>query len=288
MVQKTLLDFVRSACNYDPTEDLIPFVADGALLGWVKPSFAEKLKDWPEVFYVRPRGVTLSNDFPDAGRRSAVLAEVCETLATEGILLGWRNEPVTVAETFYAEPVFFIERAASRLFGLMSYASHLNGVTVRAGVPHMWVARRSLSKAIDPDMFDNLVGGRIACGMTPLETLRKECLEEAGIGPELAQTARAAGVVRICREVDEGVHREQIFVHDLHLPADFEPNNQDGEVSDFVCLPISDIIERLDALDGSGEFTADAIVVMLDYLVRHGFLTSERSDYIEILKAIRP
>ena len=287
MAQKTLLDFVRSACNYDPTEELIPFVADGALLGWIKPSFAEKLKDWPEVFYVRPRGVTLSNDYPDAGRRSAVLSEVTETLATQGVIAGWRNELITVAESFYSEPVFFIERAASRSFGLMNHASHLNGITERNGTQHMWVARRSQTKAIDPGMLDNIVGGRIACGMSPLETLHKECMEEAGIGPDLAKAALAAGVVRICREVDEGVHREQIFVYDLRVSADFEPKNQDGEVSDFVCLPVSTIIERLDALDSS-EFTAEAVVVMLDCLVRHGFLTSERSDYIEILKAIRP
>ena len=288
MAQKTLLEFVHTTCNYDPTEDLIPFVADGVLVGWIKHSFAEKLKDWPDIFFVRPRGVSLSNDFPTLEQRSAALAEVTEALATEGVILGWRNELVTVSETFYSEPIFHIERSASRLFGLMSYASHVNGNTVRDGVPLMWVARRSPSKAIDPDMLDNMVGGRIARGMTPLETLHKECQEEAGLGLEVAKSSRAAGVVRICREVEEGVHREQIFVHDLYVSPDFEPKNQDGEVSEFLCLPVSNVIERLDALTSSGEFTVDAAVVMLDYLVRRGFMTSDRPDYIEILKAIRP
>jgi 8-oxo-dGTP pyrophosphatase MutT (NUDIX family) len=232
--------------------------------------------------------VSLSADFPSHEQRSAALGEVTESLLMEGIIVGWRDELVTVAETFYSEPIFHIERAASRHFGLMSYASHLTGHTVRDGVPLIWIARRSPTKAIDPEMLDNLVGGRIARAMSPIETLQKESWEEAGISPELAKSARSAGAISLCRKVEEGVHRETIFVHDLYLPPDFEPKNRDGEVAGFLCLPLSDIIERIENMANGGEFSVDSALVMLDHLIRRGFLPSERHDYIEILRSIRP
>ena len=288
MPLKSLIEFVHTACNYDPTEDLIPFVADGVLVGWMKPGFAEKLKDWPDVFIVRPRGVSLSGDYANCEQRSAALGEVTETLAVEGIVSGWRDELITVSETFHSEPIFHIERAASRHFGVMSYAAHLNGLTVRDGVPLVWIARRSHTKAIDPDRLDNLVGGCISRGSTPRQTLHKECWEEAGIGADRAATARAAGAVALCYQVEEGVHRELVFVHDLFLPPDFEPRNQDGEVSAFLLLAVGDVIARVEAMSSHGEFTIDSAIVMVDYLIRRGFLSLERKDYIELLRSIKP
>lgn len=288
MAPRSLLDFVHTACDYDPTEDLIPFIADSVLAGWLKPAFAERLRDWPEVFLVRPRGVSLSGDFADAQHRTAVLADVVETLATEGVITGWRNELVSVSETFHSAPIFDIERAASRHFGIMSYASHLNGCVTRDGVPMIWIARRSPTKPIDPELLDNLVGGRIARGMTPLATLHKECAEEAGIPESLACLARPAGVVNVCRKVDEGVHRELVFVHDLDLPADFVPRNQDGEVAEFLCVDIPGAIAHVERMATHGEFAADAALVLLDHLIRRGHVDASRADYVDIIRALKP
>jgi 8-oxo-dGTP pyrophosphatase MutT (NUDIX family) len=288
MTTRKLIDFVRTACNYDPSADLLPFVADGVLVGWVKPGFAEKLGEWPDVFIVRPRGVSLRGDLGDCAHRTAVLAEVTETLATQGVLTGWRDELVTVSETFYTEPIFHIERAASRHFGFMSYAAHVNGLTVIDGVPLVWIARRSHAKPIDPDRLDNMVGGRIARGSSPKETVVKESWEEAGITAERSYSARAAGAVSICHAVDEGVHRELIFVHDLYLPPDFKPQNQDGEVAEFLCLQLDEVIAGVEAMSSRGEYTIDATIVMLDYILRRGFLTSERDDYVDLVRAIKP
>ena len=40
-------------------------------------------------------------------------------------------------------------------------------------------------------------------------------------------------MVRVEYSVPEGLHREIIFTHDLWLPGDFRPQNQDGEVARF-------------------------------------------------------
>ena len=285
-MQKNLGTFVQSACMFDPTDSLLPFTVEGVLAGWMKRSFVEHLREWPDIFSVRPRGVAMLGKFDSAAHRSVAIADVVESLATQTVINGWRDELVTVSESFYSPPLFHIERAAARHFGLTVYASHLNGLTTKNGEPHMWIARRAENKSIDPGKLDNVVAGRIARGMSPFETLVKESFEEAGISRELAVTAKGAGVVRCKREVEEGLHYELIFVHDLNVPENFVPKNQDGEVSAFQCIPIANMIERLE--ENSNEFTVDAALVALDCLIRRGVFTSDRKDYLDIIHALRP
>ena len=285
-MQKDLDAFVQAACMFDPADSLLPFTVEGVLAGWMKRSFAEHLREWPEVFSVRPRGVGMLGDFETAEHRSVAIAAVVESLATETVISGWRDELVTVAETFYSPPLFHIERAASRHFGLTMHASHLNGLTVKGGALHMWIARRAENKSVDPGKLDNLAAGRIARGMSPFETLVKESFEEAGIAPVLAKTANGAGVVRCKREVDEGMHHELMFVHDILLPESFVPQNQDGEVSGFQCVPMAEMLDRM--AGNPDNFTVDSVLVALDCLIRRGVFTSERKDYLEIIHALRP
>ena len=285
-MHKPLAEIVENACTFDPADSLLPFMVDSVLAGWMKRSFAERLEQWPEYFAVRPRGVGMLGHFETPEHRSAAIAEVVESLAAETVITGWRGELVTACETFYSRPLFHIERAATRHFGLTVYASHLNGLTVRNGEPHMWIARRADTKVIDPGMLDNLAAGRIARGMTPNETLIKESREEAGINAELARTAKGAGAVRCKRAVDEGLHNEIIFVHDIVLPESFSPANQDGEVAEFTCVPISEILHRLETKPG--DFTVDAVLVILDCLIRRGYMGSDREDYLDLIHALRP
>ena len=55
---------------------------------------------------------------------------------------------------------------------------------------------------------------------------RQECGEEAGIPPELAATAVAAGAVSYTALQPAGVKRDVLFVYDLRLPAEFTPTPQ--------------------------------------------------------------
>lgn len=285
-MDKNLAGFVADACSFDPADSLLPFTVNGVLAGWMKPSFAAHLEEWPEHFTVRPRGVGMLGHFETVEHRSAAIAEVVETLATRTIISGWRNELVTASEGFYSPALFHIERAASRYFGLTVYASHLNGLTVRHGAPHMWIGRRAESKSVDPGKLDNITAGRIARGMTPFATLIKECREEAGMEAALASTAKPAGAIRTKYPVEEGLHNEIIFVHDLILSETFEPQNQDGEVSEFMCLPVAQVLAMIE--NRPGEFTRDAALVILDCLIRRGYLAAEREDYLDLIHAMRP
>ena len=71
------------------------------------------------------------------------MAEVTRDLARDGVILGWRDELVSVADRYGAPELFRVERAATRHFGLIAYAAHLNGFTRIGGLLHLSIARRS-------------------------------------------------------------------------------------------------------------------------------------------------
>jgi 8-oxo-dGTP pyrophosphatase MutT (NUDIX family) len=283
-----LLGFLRAACTHASHAGrevpLIPFYVREHAVGWLRPSFADLLRRWPHVFEVSPAFVTLRAKPDTVAGRTAALDEVTRSLAKDGVIRGWRDEPVRISHHYAAPELLRLERAASRHFGTMSYGAHLNGFTRVAGLTHVWISRRSPNKSIDPGRLDNLVGGRIAAGSTVDETLRKESWEEAGIAPALLDGLACVGAVRVEYSVPEGLHREILFVHDLWLPEDFKPQNQDGEVAEIRRLPLEEVLEQILL----GEFTMDAGTVMIDGLLRQGILPPEDPLYLEILRLLKP
>jgi 8-oxo-dGTP pyrophosphatase MutT (NUDIX family) len=246
-----------------------PLRVDGFAAGWLDDRRATRLASIRDVFIVTDDSVRFAKGLGDAARRSAAIDRVARELAAAGELTAWRDERYAVAPELGAPPSFLLERAAARYFGIRTYAAHVNGVVRDGDEVLMWIARRSATKSIDPGMLDNLVGGGIAAGRSVAATLVKEAREEAGIPETLAVQALAAGTVDIWREQSDGLQRETIFVHDLWLPAGFTPANEDGEVVDYRLVAL-DEVGRLIAIDaGPDAVTADASLVILDFLIRH-------------------
>jgi len=287
-VYADLLAFARAACTHASNAGLelpaLPFYVREHIVGWLRPSFADRLRRWPHVFEVGDAFVAMRTQPDTPAARTAAMAEVTRELARDGVLPGWRDEPVSVAVRHGSPELLRIERAATRAFGFTAYAAHLNAFVRIGGRTHVWIARRSPQKAIDPDRLDNLVGGRIAAGMSVDETLRKEAWEEAGIPPALLSDLNCAGAVRVEYSVPDGLHREILFVHDLWLPADFKPVNQDGEVAEIRRMPLEEVVEEM----LSGAFTLDAGAVMIDGLLRLGAVPPEDPQYLDLLRLLKP
>jgi hypothetical protein len=73
-------------------------------------------------------------------------------------------------------------------------------------------------------------------------------------------------------------------VHDLWLPQDFKPANQDGEVADMRLLPVEEVIQMILC----GDFTLDAGAVMVDGLLRLGAVLPEDPQYLDMLRLLKP
>ena len=57
------------------------------------------------------------------------------------------------------------------------------------------MAKRSMSKATYPGLFDQMVAGGQPAGLSFAENVRKECEEEASLPPEVVAAVRPAGLV---------------------------------------------------------------------------------------------
>jgi 8-oxo-dGTP pyrophosphatase MutT (NUDIX family) len=257
-----------------PRGDTVALRVDGLTAGRIDTARAARLALFGNVFSQEHGSLVFAPGLDDEPRRSAALEGVTRALAAEGALTAWRDEHYAAAPEFGAPPWFLLERAAARYFGIHTYAVHVNGLVRRADGIAMWIARRSATKAIDPGLLDNLVGGGIAAGESIASTLIRESSEEAGIGEPLARDAFAAGAVHIFRAQPDGIQHETIFVHDLWLPEQFVPTAVDGEVAATALMPLIDIARIAASASGPDAATADAALVIADCLLRHGAIPS--------------
>ncbi|MEM5434815.1 NUDIX hydrolase [Paraburkholderia diazotrophica] len=273
------LPCIAAARRFDPARHL-PFVIDGERVGWIRATDVPLLARWPDVFDIDAKNVVLAPRFNTVALRSAALGSVIGALAADGCIPGWRDETYAIRNAFDAPPLAYIERAASRFFGTMTYAVHLNGVVeYEDRAPQLWIARRSDTKATDPGMLDNVVAGGIGWGFSLAETIVKECWEEAGIPQEIAARAVAGRTVHVLQSLLEGTQAEQIFIYDLALPADFAPRNQDGEVGEHRLARIEDVAQSIE----EGAMTVDASLATLDCLLRRRWIDEDACAGIDAL-----
>jgi 8-oxo-dGTP pyrophosphatase MutT (NUDIX family) len=275
-------DRIHAARNFD-SRRFLPFRIAGGLCGWIRPAFAKNLERWPEVFAITTEGVTLADKLDTPAARSAALAPILLALRDESLVTGWRDEAYPVAADFGMPPLLTIERAAARAFGIRTRGAHLNGAVGRGADCRMWIARRAATKPIDPSLLDNLVGGGVGLGLSPEQTIIKECHEEAGIPVSLAKRAIAKSAVSLQREVAEGMHWETLTIFDLELDAGFRPDNRDGEVAEFQLLPI-DEVRRL--VRDTSELTVDAALVILDFLLRNDLCAAPPAECAALIAAL--
>ncbi|MFZ4710996.1 MAG: hypothetical protein ACOYMH_14280, partial [Zwartia sp.] len=163
---RRLLDDLLKRANQPVQTGSVPlFIADNRC-GWLFSKAAQALLGLD--------GFKLSQDSAQIGQflgagpeLNALLALVAVTLRQAGCAPGWRNElldvwpeqPNSPSRALDRQPLGAIERGVVRPLGLLTKAVHLSGWSQDG---RLWVARRSLTKATDPGMWDTLVGGLIS------------------------------------------------------------------------------------------------------------------------------
>jgi hypothetical protein len=279
----SLLDRVR-ACQRRDLGRYRRFLIGDSAVGWVAPAVAARLAAFPSVFSVDGRTLRLSGQLADFASRSQAVAGVLKTLREEGLVQGWRDEFYPVATSFHDPALMQMERAAVPLLGVQGFGVHLNGYVGRGQAMQVWVARRSRTKPTGPGKLDHIVAGGQPVGIGLMDNLVKECAEEAAMPEALARTARPAGFVSYITENLEGLRNDILFAYDIELPPDFVPRNTDGEIEEFFLWPVARII---DTLANSEDYKFNVALVIVDFLVRHGFVSPDEPDYIDIVNGLR-
>jgi 8-oxo-dGTP pyrophosphatase MutT (NUDIX family) len=207
-------------------------------------------------------GIHIGHSNTDAQTLATTLTQLAASLRDAGLIKGWRDESFSVRRPD-GRVWFALERACFRAWGLISQAVHAHAWCNNGDT---WLGRRALHKATDPGLLDNLAAGGLTHGELPFDCMVRELWEEAGVPAEMAMRVHALpdALFSQRREVD-GIHREVLHCYTLHLPDEFIPCNQDGEVSGFIRCDTAQLL----AYASRGELTADARLCV-DLALRRG------------------
>ena len=275
----SLINRVNDCSVFHP-ERYVDFFVAGLHVGHTEKAFAAQLVDTSSIFHLIEEKLYLTDSLKTPEERTKAVHPILRKLKDEGFIPGWRDELYPVRETFYGRPLMSVERATISLFGVRGQGVHLNGyVKTKEGIS-MWIGKWSANKPTGPGKLDQLVAGGLPIGITVQKNLEKECWEEASIPASLAKNSRPAGAVSYLTERPDGLRHDLEYVFDLELPRDFAPLNTDGEVSNFFLWPLNQVKKTLETSDA---FKFNSGLVVIDFLVRHGFLTPEDPDYTKII-----
>ncbi|CAN0260460.1 unnamed protein product [Ascophyllum nodosum] len=279
-------------CNHYVADDYIPVFVAGVKVGAVSKSFARELglftastvelrPDMPGAgpFGQEGPGYVLAPYASSVDERSRIMKGLVEGLADIGAISkqALRNElqdvrALTGKLSVTGTPLFRLERAAMIYFGIPSFGVHLNGYVKGDGKEPMriWIGVRSVSKATYPGLWDQMVAGGQPAGTGFRANLVKECEEEGSLPASLTRQIKAVGQVSYRYGTRKGLSTKFLCVFDLELPEDFTPYNGDGEVDQFLLMPVE---EALDSIKTDlAQWKPNCALVMIDFALRHAFL----------------
>ena len=271
-------------CNQRDLTGARPFIVAGSPVGWVKPTVADFIAKFPGVFEITDKAVVLNPALADAKTRTEAVEPVARALLEEGFLNRWVGEPFKVATSWAAETLMTIERSAAPVFGIVSYGIHLNGyIRDEKGEIQMWIGRRAADRIVAPSQLDQLMAGGQPANLTLEENVIKECAEEAALPRELAIMAKPVGAISYCFDHNHGMRRDVLFNYDLELPRDFIPHSADGEMEEFYLRSLDRVAEVVRDTD---RFKFNCSIVIIDFLIRHSYITPDHPEYQEILLSL--
>jgi 8-oxo-dGTP pyrophosphatase MutT (NUDIX family) len=278
----SFLDHIH-ACNTYRAERFLPLVMGGTRIGWLRHDNIAALRRFPAVFAVSDGAVAIiAGGGFDA--LSAEIDRVIEALVAEGRIDKWRYEDFAVAPRWGRPPLFKLDRGAVAFFGIRAYGVHLNGMRRDAAGLTLWIGRRASDKRVAPNKLDNMVAGGIGHGHGLDETLIKEAAEEAALPRDLIDHAVPVGALLYRMETKAGLRDDVLFAFDLDVPADFTPRNTDGEIAEFHARPAREVVARV--RDGD-DFKFNVNLVIIDFALRHGLITPDEPDYLDIVAGLR-
>lgn len=272
------------ACNSHDLSGFLPFYVGPDRVGWVRHELAERLTRIDDVFTVERDRVSLLAGLNTFDARSEAMARVLGELVADGTVSQLREEDYPVLTSWGQPPLLKMDRAAVAHFGIRSYGLHINGFVRRPDGIHLWVGKRATDRKIAPGKLDNLVAGGQPIGLTLDENLVKEAHEEAGLSAEAARRAIPVGVVSYLMEHPAGLKPDTLFIYDLEVAEDFVPRNTDGEVEHFMLWTLDEVAQRVRDTD---DFKFNVNLVIIDFLIRHGYLKPDDAEYPELAIGLR-
>lgn len=77
-----------------------------------------------------------------------------------------------------------------------------------------------------------------------------------------------------------------MFNYDLYLPESFQPKPIDGEVEEFMLWDIDEMKQSM-LLSYHDPMKPNCAVVVIDFLVRHGYISPDVPGYLDLQRELR-
>lgn len=250
------LDAVRARCDLAPERARDDLWARGCrtAIGSIEPAMGDEMTRAGLPLTRHENGWLV--DAPGRMVLDPALAVIARWLVEHGRIAHWRDELLPVRDAD-GRALASIERAAVRALGIATEAVHLVGFAAQGG---FWVQQRVFGKAVDPGLWDTLMGGTVSAGEAVETTLARETWEEAGLQMNQLDAVKPQGLFTVRRSVPEGYLVERVHVFHCTVPSHLTPVNQDGEVERFERVSH----ERLVAGLLAGEFTLEAARILAE------------------------
>ncbi|RHZ66423.1 hypothetical protein CDV55_106962 [Aspergillus turcosus] len=271
-----------------------------ATLGYISNTLIQSIP-WPKEHWMidSSRAILLMTP-PDntTSTRTQIIQDAINRMIKAGytdILKGWRNERFPVYGPG-GDVVLEIERSASALFGIVT-----SGVQMLCYVKdandglRLWIAKRSMQKQTYPGMLDCTAAGALSVGESPRSAMILEATEEASIGREIIESGmRFVGSISYFHMKGSSIGLgsegatavllpEVEYLYELQLDEGVVPRPKDSEVEDFRLWNVDQVLDAL----SSGMFKPNSAVVVIDFFIRHGIITTEREPmYKEIIRRL--
>jgi hypothetical protein len=111
----------------------------------------------------------------------------------------------------------------------------------------------------------------------------KESAEEADIPAEIARQAQQRSTLHYCTASSRGLSMDTLFNYDLWLPENFTPVNTDGEVDEFILMPLEQMADIIDTTD---HFKPNCNLVNIELLIRSGLISASHTDFSAITELL--
>ncbi len=279
------LDRIKACQSWNTESYGYLYDSRGRILGRPRKDFIDILMaDYKNIFcQENPYHIYFHKQFSTFEERTSIIKDILSDMQKKHHLFPlWRGEIWRASVDFYAAAEFNLERGTIAHFGVKAWGVHVNGFVRKKDGLYIWVAKRAAHKAAWPSKFDQIVAGGQPADISPIENVIKEAQEEANIPYHMAQKAQPCGAISYT--VDwQGLHRDEMFIFDLELPLDFDPKPIDGEVESFSLMPVAEVMELVEHTD---KFKENSALVLIDFFIRHGYLTPEDPHYLKIVQGL--
>lgn len=261
-----------------PISQFLPFVHEGKAVGMVRRDFICLFE--PFNFVITDQFISFKEPNETAHYYNTLVEEMLLHWKNLNFpaLKGWRNEKYAVKLSDNTS--ILVERGAIAIFGFTSYGCHINAFYKKGNTTFMWVGKRSMNKATYPGYLDQMVAGGISASTGILETVIKECMEEANVCDALAKQAKFVSTISYIEETAAGIAPGIEYIFDLIVEEDFIPFCNDGEVEEFYLWDIATILERID------EFKPNCAAVIIDFCIRHSIADPQDPKFMDLFHSI--